>query len=109
MFATFYYVDDKYVKYLQNVEKSKRGFTTVPNVTYANKTKFLYGVVMTIHLSGEIQIPYFVPVTSYIKSKPDNIILKVKDNQTGILKSVGSLRFNYMIPVPTKCLTAVSA
>ena len=100
MKLSFYYVDQDYIDYLKAVELEQRGFTTVPNVAYANKEKFVYGVVMQID-----ELNYFVPVTSYNSSKEDNVLIKVKDHN--IMKSVGSLRFNYMIPVPGFCLTAV--
>ena len=107
MFASFYYIDSEYIKYLQNKEIENIGFTCVPNVDYANKTKFTYGVVMEIHSENGIKIPYFVPVTSYDKSQEDNILIRVKKNKS--MHPVGSLRFNYMFPVPTikKCIKEV--
>lgn len=101
MKLSFYYVDQGYIDYLKEKEIEYRGFTTVPNLNYANKTKFVYGVVMQID-----ELNYFVPVTSYNKSKEDNIVIKVTEHK--IIKSVGSLRFNYMIPVPVACLTSVN-
>ena len=83
---------------MKSVELKKRGFTTVPNVEYSNSTKFLYGTVLTIR-----DIYYFAPVSSYKKQQKDNIVIKVKS--FGKLTAEGSLRFNYMIPVPEKCLT----
>ena len=47
-------------------------------------------------------ISYFVPVSSYDKNQSDNILIQVVDK--GKIKTVGSLRFNYMIPVPHECL-----
>lgn len=107
MFASFYYIDSEYIKYLQNKEIENRGFTCVPNVDYANKTKFTYGVVMDINSENGIKIPYFVPVTSYDKKQEDNIPIRVKKDK--IMHSVGSLRFNYMFPVPAikKCIKEV--
>lgn len=104
MFASFYYIDSEYIKFLQNKEIENRGFTCVPNVDYANKTKFTYGVVMEINSDNGLKIPYFVPITSYDKKQEDNILIKVKKG--GALHTVGSLRFNYMFPVPAikKCI-----
>lgn len=104
MFASFYYVDREYIQYLQNAEIKARNFTCVPNVNYANKTKFVYGVVMEIE-SNNLKIPYFVPVSSYTKNQSNNLLIKIKDNKK--FKTVGSLRFNYMIPVPTTCIKKV--
>lgn len=43
---------------------------------------------------------YFAPVTSYAKSQEDLILLRDKKDN----KILGSIRFNYMIPVPKQCL-----
>lgn len=102
MKAAFYYVDEKYITYLKDIEIESRGFTTVPNVKYANSHKFVYGAVMSIN-----EIDYFVPISSYIKKQEDNIVIKVKDRDNKRGKAVGSLRFNYMIPVPRKFLMPV--
>ena len=47
----FYLVDYDYVKYLQQAEMEKRGFSRVPNVEYSNgkKPKFLCGVVLCVN------------------------------------------------------------
>ena len=97
MRIAFYFVDENYIEYLKNTEIENRGFTTVPNVLYANRNKFLYGAVLDID-----GINYFVPVSSYDKKQQDNILIKIKDHNKQ--KVVGSLRFNYMIPVPKSCL-----
>lgn len=88
----FYTVDLKYVEFLQNAEKEKRGFSRIPNMDYGNqrKPKFLCGVVLRI---GDIR--YYVPVTSYKQQKPDNFLITAANGQV-----VSSLRFNYMFPVP---------
>ncbi len=94
----FYFVDVKYTDFLKMAEIESRGFTTVPNFKYTNKDKFVYGTVLEIS-----DFKYFVPVSSYDKPQQDNIIIKVKNHSS--FKTVGSLRFNYMIPVPENCLT----
>ena len=93
----FYYVNENYIDYLKKIEIEDRGFTTVPNVRYANRNKFLYGSVLRI---GDID--YFVPVTSYVKKQEDNILINVGQGKTRQIE--GALRFNYMIPVPKECL-----
>lgn len=97
MKIAFYFVDEGYIEFLKKVEVSKRGFTTVPNVTYNSRNKFLYGAVLEIN-----RIKYFVPVSSYDKKQQDNFLIKISEHHKE--KVVGSLRFNYMIPVPEKCL-----
>jgi len=88
----FYTVDTDYVQYLQKAETDKRGFCRVPNMVYSEKykQKFLCGVVLQVN-----NVNYYVPVTSFKQQKPDNFLV-IADNG----KVVGSLRFNYMFPVP---------
>ncbi|MBQ9673972.1 MAG: type III toxin-antitoxin system ToxN/AbiQ family toxin [Ruminococcus sp.] len=91
----FYYVDGDYIEYLKQAETKSRGFTCVPNVHYWNTDKFVFGAVLLIN-----DIQYFVPVTSYSKPQQDLLLLRDKKDN----KVLGSIRFNYMIPVPSKCL-----
>ena len=97
MKIAFYFVDVDYIKYLKEYEIKHRGITTVPNVTYSNRKKFLYGTVLEIDRKK-----YLVPVSSYTKNQRENMLIKISDHHKD--KIVGSLRFNYMIPVPDKCL-----
>lgn len=97
----FYYVDSKYIDYIKKVEIESRGFTTVPNVNYNSRDKFVYGAVLNIN-----NHKYYVPVSSYSKKQQDNVLLKIKSKKQ--LKVVGSLRFNYMFPVPDECLTKMN-
>ena len=74
----------------------QRGFTCVPNMGYkGKKPKFTYGAVLKIN-----GVDYYVPVSHYAKEQQDLILLRDKKNRRQIL---GSLRFNYMIPVPDSC------
>ena len=91
----FYYVNGEYIEYLKQAENESRGFTCVPNVHYRRTEKFVFGTVLLID-----DIPYFAPVTSYSKKQQDLIL--IKDKKTN--KTLGSIRFNYMIPVPRDCL-----
>lgn len=91
----FYYVDGEYIDYLKQAENDSRGFNCVPNVHYWSTEKFVFGTVLLID-----DIPYFAPVTSYSKKQQDLVL--IKDKKTN--KILGSLRFNYMIPVPRECL-----
>ncbi|MCD7847459.1 MAG: type III toxin-antitoxin system ToxN/AbiQ family toxin [Oscillospiraceae bacterium] len=93
----FYRIDEDYITYLQKYEKAKRGFTRVPNVKYADRNKFAFGAVLEV---GGIK--YYVSVSSYTKPQEANILIKVPGDSQEIK---GSLRFNYMVPVPEKCLT----
>lgn len=93
----FYYVSADYVDFLKNKEQEKRGFSCVPNVTYSNRNKFLYGSVLEV---GNIK--YFVPISSKTGKNPQyNLDIKTDDKKNRIK---GSLRFPYMIPVPPECL-----
>lgn len=92
----FYTVDLQYVDLLKTSETDKRGFTRVPDMDYREnrKPKFLCGIVLTIDHTD-----YYVPVTSYKQKKPDNFLIYGNNGQV-----TGSLRFNYMFPVPKELL-----
>ena len=90
---SFYYVDKEYIQYLKDKEIAKRGFTTIPNMEYHAHDKFVYGIVMSIH-----NFDYYVPFSHYDKQQEDNILIKVDYHKR--IKVAGSLRFNYMFPVP---------
>ena len=93
----FYCVSDEYIDFIKQYEKNKRGFTCVPNLKYANKDKFIYGSVLTVN-----GIPYFVPVSSK-SNKNQQYNLNIKIDKV-MIPFTGSLRFQYMIPVPNSCL-----
>ena len=101
MKISFYYVDAEYVQYLKEIEFSKRGFTCVPNMEYHNYDKFVYGVVLSVN-----GVDYYVPFSHYDRQQEDNILIKVDYHKKE--KVAGSLRFNYMFPVPKSCLTPVN-
>lgn len=103
MSLSFYYPDKEYVEELQKTEIEKRGFTHVPNMKYdeSKKPKFVCGIVLEI---GDIS--YCVPVTSYTKKQKDNILIEVKEDRERPIK--GSLRFNYMFPVPKEYLNKIN-
>lgn len=100
MKISFYYVDKEYIQYLKEMEIKERGFTCIPNMEYNTNDKFVYGVVMNIN-----NMDYYVPFSHYDKQQEDNILIKVDYHKK--FKVAGSLRFNYMFPVPKKCLTPV--
>ncbi len=79
---------------------NERGFTTVPNMSYHRNNKFVYGVVLSIN-----DIDYYVPFSHYDKKQKDNLQVMIKNH--GKYEVAGSLRFNYMIPVPKACLKLV--
>ncbi|HJA55082.1 MAG TPA: type III toxin-antitoxin system ToxN/AbiQ family toxin [Candidatus Bacteroides intestinigallinarum] len=92
----FYRIDETYNRFLQQYEKEKRGITKVPNIRYSEHNKFVFGAVLKI---GSIN--YYVSVSSFNKKQEANILIRVPgDNQ----EVKGSLRFNYMIPVPDSCI-----
>lgn len=94
----FYYVSYDYLEFLKDREKAVRGFTCIPNTEYASgNTKFFYGAVLKI-----TDIDFFVPVSSKLHYKQDDMLIKGKDKKNPYL---GTLRFRYMIPVPKNCLS----
>ena len=92
MKIAFYYVSPEYIDYLKDCEIKSRGYTCVPNVIYANRNKFVYGAIFNIN-----NVNYYVPVSHSLKNKSESIIIKNLKNPT---KQLGSLRFNYMFPIP---------
>lgn len=96
----FYRVDEKYNAFLQNYEKEHRGITKVPNLRYSDRSKFSFGAVLIIN-----DINYYVSVSSFDKKQEANILIRVKGDREEIK---GSLRFNYMIPVPDECLSRLT-
>ena len=100
MKISFYYVKEEYIQYLKEIEMRERNFTTVPNMTYNTNNKFVYGVVLTVN-----DVNYYVPFSHYDKQQEDNILVKIKDHKKLVV--AGSLRFNYMFPVPKNCLRVV--
>ncbi len=92
----FYRIDEDYIKYLQAYEKEHRGFTKVPNIKYTDRNKFAFGAVMQIN-----GINYYVALSSFNKKQEANILIRIQGDEREIK---GSLRFNYMLPVPEERL-----
>lgn len=93
----FYHINPDYIDFLKKCEIEHRGFTCVPNVSYANTNKFFYGTVLSVN--GGIN--YYVPISHKIANDQNSILIKTDDKKNSIK---GSLRFGYMIPVPRKML-----
>lgn len=93
----FFTVDLEYIDFLKKAETDIRGFSRVPNMEYRpeNKPKFVCGPVLCVN-----GVNYYVPVSSYNKKQPDNFVVRAANGQTA-----GTLRFNYMFPVPDEALT----
>lgn len=92
----FYRIDEKYINFLQRYEKEKRGVTKVPDIRYADRNKFTFGAVMQVN-----GMNYYVSVSSFDKKQEANILIRVPGDKKEVK---GSLRFNYMIPVPDECI-----
>lgn len=92
----FYRINEKYIKFLQRYEKNKRGVTKVPNIRYTDRNKFAFGAVMQVN-----GINYYVSVSSFDKKQEANILIRVPGDEKEVK---GSLRFNYMVPVPDECI-----
>ncbi len=92
----FYRIDEKYNQFLQRYEKEKRGVTKVPNLKYADRDKFAFGAVMKVN-----RINYYVAVSSFDKKQEANILIRIPGDKKEVK---GSLRFNYMVPVPDDCI-----
>ena len=92
----FYRINEDYNRYLQNYEKENRGVTKVPDIRYTDRNKFAFGAVLQVN-----GMNYYVSVSSFDKKQEANILIRVPGDEKEIK---GSLRFNYMIPVPEECI-----
>lgn len=92
----FYRIDEDYVNFLKNYETINRGYTKVPDVKYKDRNKFSFGAVLEVN-----EIKYYVALSSFSTKQEANILIQVPKDEK---KVKGSLRFNYMIPVPDNCL-----
>ena len=92
----FYRIDEKYNQFLQRYEKEKRGVTKVPTLKYADRDKFAFGAVMKVNGRN-----YYVAVSSFDKKQEANILIRIPGDKKEVK---GSLRFNYMVPVPDDCI-----
>ena len=92
----FYRINEEYNRFLQRYEKEKRGVTKVPNIRYTDRNKFAFGAVMQVN-----RMNYYVSVSSFDKKQEANILIRVPGDEKEVK---GSLRFNYMVPVPDECI-----
>ena len=92
----FYRINEAYNRFLQEYEKKKRGVTKVPNIRYTGRNKFAFGAVLQVN-----GMKYYVSVSSFDKKQEANILIRVPGDKKEVK---GSLRFNYMVPVPDECI-----
>lgn len=92
----FYRVKEDYINYLKAEETKKRGFTKVPDIIYSKRNKFTFGAVLKIN-----EFKYYVSVSSFKIKQEANILIRIPGDREEVK---GSLRFNFMIPVPNDCL-----
>ena len=92
----FYRIQEDYIEYLQKYETDHRGFTRVPNICYGRGNKFAFGAVLSVN-----GFSYYVAVSSFDKKQEANILIRIPGDRKEIK---GSLRFNYMIPIPNACM-----
>lgn len=85
-----------YNQYLQRYEKEKGGVTKVPNIRDTERNKFAFGAVMQVK-----EINYYVSISSFDKKQEANILIRIPGDEKEVK---GSLRFNYMVPVPEECI-----
>lgn len=100
----FYFVDNDYIKYLQNEEVNLYGNTKTPIMKYPEHChpKFMCGPIF----QGVSGFDYYTPVSSYSQQKNANILITNPMDRKDPVK--GSLRLNYMIPVPKEVLSRYS-
>ena len=84
----FFDVDANYASFLRNVEGK------VPYFGYSSHEKFLCGIVLKV--GGH---DYYAPVSHNQKLYPTSFAIRNPSNTNVIL---GTIRFNYMFPVPSQ-------
>lgn len=92
----FYRIKEDYIEYLKMFETEHRGFTRVPDIRYTGGNKFAFGAVLDVN-----GFHYYVAVSSFDKKQEANILIRIPGDRKEIK---GSLRFNYMIPIPDACM-----
>lgn len=85
--------------FCEEYEKNRRGLTKVPNIHYTDRNKFAFGAVLKVN-----HINYYVSVSSFDKKQEANILIRIPGDKKEVK---GSLRFNYMVPVPDACLERI--
>ena len=101
---SFYIIDEKYVKYLQDKELEKRGFTKVSNtfnLLYLHK-KCYVGIIFEIN-GFKYLAPLTHPKTHYEENKQffNRISTPINITTGEKTKYFGRIMYSYMIPVPT--------
>ena len=89
----FYEVSADYISYLLRFDSK------VPRVDYSATSKhdkFLCGIVLSVNNHD-----YFAPISSFITPQRTNMIIK---NEEG--KALSSIRFSFMVPVPSNVVIA---
>ena len=85
----FYDVDEKYVKYLQSIDRQ------IPNISSDPNNKFIRGIVLEIN-----GFNYYAPISSNTQIQRTNLPILDKHNRV-----VATIRFCFMFPAPLSVLT----
>ena len=88
----FYEVSADYISYLLRFDSK------VPKVNYSatgKHDKFLCGIVLSVNSQN-----YFAPISSFVTQQRTNMIII---NEEG--RALSSIRFSFMIPVPSSAVT----
>ena len=86
----FYEINNDYIDYLKMFDNK------IPKIQYKSNNKFLCGIIFKNGI-----LNYFVPVSSF-KIKQRTTFL-IKDND----KTISSLRFSFMLPIPDNILDSI--
>ena len=83
MKISFYYVKAEYIQYLKETEIKVRGFTTVPNVEYANhKTVFSVEVVKDFDVANNIVLYVIAIISSLVAIVIITILIVINKKRT---------------------------
>lgn len=99
----FYFVDNDYVRYLQGEEANLYGDAKTPIMKYPEHChpKFMCGPLFR----GTSGFDYYTPVSSYAQQKSANVLITSPGDRYPVK---GSLRLNYMIPIPKEAMSRYS-
>ena len=86
----FYDVDENYIDYLKTIDSK------VPDIRYITNNKFVTGILISIN-----DCEYFAPVSSFNVQQRTNFLIYDRT------RTISSVRFSFMFPVPTKIKSKV--
>lgn len=89
---SFYNIDVEYVNYLRQFD------ARVPYIKYADRNKFVCGVVLSIN-----DCDYFAPISSQTHKQQTALLIRDRDDS-----ELAAIKFNFMFPAPRNVISMIS-